>query len=70
MISWSKKRQIIYLALVVGFFIFVTTVFLFFLLYETPTCFDGKQNQEEIGIDCGGPCVRLCVFQVEELSVL
>lgn len=70
MLSWSKKRQIIYLALVVGFFIFVTTVFLFFLLYETPTCFDGKQNQEEIGIDCGGPCVRLCVFQVEELSVL
>ena len=22
----------------------------------TPTCFDGIQNQGEIGIDCGGPC--------------
>lgn len=24
-----------------------------------PTCFDGVQNQEEEGIDCGGPCI-LC----------
>ena len=23
-----------------------------------PTCFDGKQNQGEEGIDCGGPCYR------------
>lgn len=21
-----------------------------------PTCFDGKQNQNETGVDCGGPC--------------
>ena len=32
----------------------------FLLLYKAPTCFDGKQNQGEGGIDCGGPCVKLC----------
>ena len=25
-----------------------------------PTCNDGIQNQEELGIDCGGPCARRC----------
>lgn len=32
----------------------------FLLLYKAPTCFDNKQNQGEQGIDCGGPCVKLC----------
>ena len=31
-----------------------------------PTCSDGIQNQEELGIDCGGPCARRC--GVGELS--
>ncbi len=26
------------------------------LVISKPTCFDGKQNQNEEGIDCGGPC--------------
>jgi hypothetical protein len=25
-----------------------------------PTCFDTVQNQDELGIDCGGPCARRC----------
>ena len=32
----------------------------FLLLYKAPTCSDGKQNQGEGGIDCGGPCKLLC----------
>src|SRR3989344_9632621 len=28
--------------------------------YKTPTCTDGKQNQDESGIDCGGSCTYLC----------
>ncbi len=30
------------------------------LFYTTPTCFDGKMNGNEIGIDCGGSCTKLC----------
>ncbi len=26
----------------------------------TPTCFDGILNQNEAGVDCGGPCAKIC----------
>ncbi len=29
--------------------------------YTAPTCTDGKQNQDETGIDCGGVCSQYCV---------
>ena len=27
---------------------------------EAPTCFDGILNQNEAGVDCGGPCAKIC----------
>jgi hypothetical protein len=27
---------------------------------QKPTCMDGIRNQEEFGIDCGGPCAKRC----------
>lgn len=33
----------------------------------TPTCYDGKQNQGETGIDCGGPCAS-CLAPGSEIS--
>ena len=57
---WAVKRQflialgiIISIALVLG-----GTWFAFF--YHAPTCNDGMQNQDELGIDCGGVCKKLC----------
>jgi Mg-chelatase subunit ChlD len=32
--------------------------------YQAPNCFDGTQNSDELGVDCGGPCVRICSFSV------
>lgn len=29
-----------------------------------PSCFDGKQNQNEGGVDCGGVCTQACVESV------
>ncbi len=37
-------------------------------LWTPPTCFDGKQNQGELGVDCGGPCELLCPFQISQLQ--
>lgn len=34
---------------------------LYFLLRPNPTCLDGKQNQDETGIDCGGICANACI---------
>jgi hypothetical protein len=26
-----------------------------------PSCFDGRQNQNETGVDCGGACAQVCI---------
>ncbi len=68
--SWSTKRKIIYLAI----FIALVAVFLGFFLYSitrhTATCFDGIQDGNETGVDCGGSCVRLCSDQEQQPIVL
>lgn len=60
MASWSARRKtwfflgfILFLAIAIG-------IPVFYVFYEKPTCFDGRQNGGERGRDCGGPCSRLC----------
>jgi hypothetical protein len=48
--------------LVYGSVYLVIALFIFLGIYRTwifkaPTCFDQIQNQNETGIDCGGPCI-------------
>lgn len=50
-------------------FAIVFTIY-FLISYNKPNCFDGIKNQNELGVDCGGLCVRLCPFQVAEPIVL
>ncbi len=60
MILWSVRRRAMYvsaLSFVVFLMVGIPTVL---YLYEPPSCVDGKRNQGEEGIDCGGPCVLLC----------
>ena len=68
--TWAFKRQIFYLTILLLFI----AVFGFLIAYpyfnKTPTCFDNKQNGDESGIDCGGACVKACVFETDEVSVL
>jgi hypothetical protein len=44
---------------------------LYLAFKPAPTCFDGKKNQGENGIDCGGPC-QACqeIPQAESLKIL
>jgi len=42
------------------FLVFVVAIPTFVLIYKPPTCFDGKMNGDEAGIDCGGSCQLLC----------
>jgi hypothetical protein len=68
--TWAFKRKLFYLTS------FFSLIFLFgFLVFspminKAPTCFDGKQNGEETGLDCGGNCMLACTKQVDEISVL
>lgn len=37
---------------------------IYFWVRPAPTCFDGKQNQNEGGVDCGGVCALACAENV------
>jgi hypothetical protein len=55
----TRKKQ----AIIIAIFVAVLLLFVFGLylwLKPAPSCSDGKQNQNEIGVDCGGVCVDKC----------
>jgi hypothetical protein len=66
--NWSAKRKVMILG-ILGLIVFVVSgsVAYFGFIRKTPTCSDGKQNQNERGIDCGGICSRMCVADSRSL---
>ncbi|MEK7120034.1 MAG: hypothetical protein AAB824_00640 [Patescibacteria group bacterium] len=54
------KKQII-VGAVVGVVFVLIIILLIIAIKPSATCFDGKQNQNETGIDCGGSCAKQCV---------
>lgn len=69
MLSWGAKRKFAIIGVIGGIFVLVAAVYGTIKLYNPPSCTDGKQNQAELGIDCGGPCARLCENQAPNLIV-
>lgn len=59
-----KKIIAIYVSLVI-----LVAIVLYWLLKADPTCFDGKKNQGEEGIDCGGLC-DLCKVEIQARDLL
>ncbi|MBU4480113.1 FxLYD domain-containing protein [Patescibacteria group bacterium] len=68
--SWSSRRRTIYLGIFMLILLAVFTLAYYFFIYEKPTCLDGKQNQNEQGIDCGGVCPIVCGFQTVDPIVM
>jgi hypothetical protein len=69
---WSSRHRAYVKISVASVVVLVLSIVLFNIWYEPPTCFDGKKNQDEIGVDCGGQCSQylLCKQQVSGLDVL
>ena len=66
---WAFWRQVQYGT---GFSLFwcaVIALVYFNVFYQSPTCFDNRQNGDERAVDCGGVCTRICAFDVETPSV-
>ncbi|MEX0934773.1 MAG: hypothetical protein WDZ70_00410 [Candidatus Paceibacterota bacterium] len=57
--NWRRKRQLL-IALIVLSPIIIILLLWWFLSRPEPTCFDGIQNQNETGVDCGGVCGNIC----------
>lgn len=61
---WAFWRRVQY-AIGLGVFFSVCLALVYTsYLYETPTCFDGKDNGQERGVDCGGLCTRICAIDI------
>ncbi len=69
-IGWGAQRKILYFSAVtiIGGLILLILYFNFFVV--APSCFDGRQNGDETGVDCGGSCTLLCSNQAHAPSVL
>jgi hypothetical protein len=68
--DWRLRKQIIFGLII--FLIFFLISYLIFLKIRGPvaaSCFDGKKNQGEEGIDCGGPCPPCELKYAEPLKV-
>lgn len=68
--SWASRRRTIYISGVVGTLLILIGVPLYFIIDKPPTCFDGKRNADERGVDCGGSCALICPFEIVPPTVL
>lgn len=67
-ISWIAKRKLTY----AGVFLLIVLSPIAFTIWSKwprPSCTDGKQNQDEQGIDCSGVCPIPCVAKPVGLVV-
>ena len=67
--SWSRRRKRFIFLIVFLAFLIVVGLPAYFLFYKAPTCFDGKLNGSETGVDCGGGCQLLCTAESLPLIV-
>ena len=69
MASWSTRRQLTYFF---GFFavLIAGAAFAAALFWPRASCQDGRRNQNELGIDCGGGCTAVCASEALPLRAL
>lgn len=63
--DWRTSRQLTILGVATTFLVLVVAGIYFGLFYTSPTCIDGKKNQGEEEVDCGGPCAP-CAFKYQK----
>lgn len=69
MSTWSRGRQFTYMSVTIAT-VAVAAGFLLWNYWPVPSCFDGRQNASETGVDCGGGCEQVCREQTVELKIL
>lgn len=55
----TERKKYIVIAIYIAIFLLVVYG-LYSIFKHKPTCFDGIQNQNEKGVDCGGVCQKQC----------
>lgn len=58
--SWAGRRRVGIATGIVLILASLTALSWYFFIYTPPSCEDNLQNQGEFGVDCEGPCAKLC----------
>lgn len=67
--DYRRRKQAIIVAILSFIFLLILSGVYFKWIYAEPTCADGKKNQGETDIDCGGPCLSCERLTIKDLSV-
>jgi Mg-chelatase subunit ChlD len=59
--KWSSHRRALVSLIILVALIALVGVPIYLFFHKDPTCFDGRKNGLEIGVDCGGDCRLFCV---------
>lgn len=68
--EWSLKRKFFYIGALVGILMIIGAYPVYRVFFSQATCFDKKQNGDELGVDCGGACMLYCASQVKPVRVV
>lgn len=68
-LTWAGKRKAIVITIFSLIGLTIISGVAISVFYKVPSCTDKKQNQEEVGIDCGGSCSALCLSEVQPATV-
>ena len=67
---WAARRRTIILSTILAAFALLVVLPYWFLHRVAPSCDDGKRNQDELGIDCGGACALICPGRAKDITIL
>ena len=67
--SWRSKRQLLYIGLLILIGLGVMAMIIVPKITVEPTCYDGKRNGDEQGVDCGGACALYCEGQYNPVVI-
>ena len=68
--SWAGRRKGLYIGTASAIFILFVGSLGYIIFSKQPTCSDQIRNGEEVGVDCGGACSRMCTEDVSAPVVL
>ena len=66
--NYVWKRRLVIILIILIILSFFGYKFYDSFIKEKPTCFDGKKNGLEEGVDCGGNCTKICPFKAKRIN--
>ncbi|MFO0743477.1 MAG: hypothetical protein U0469_00260 [Candidatus Paceibacterota bacterium] len=67
--TWRQRRKNTFILIILILVLAYSGYKIYPYLNPVPTCFDKKQNGDELGVDCGGSCQAVCPTQVAAFNI-